>query len=305
MPVEFFCTSGAGTEAALSDHVNPVSALSLVFLIAALAIPSHAVELRQISFDDKRGLIWIPVRIGESKTLNFLFDSGAQQSVIDVKTAKNLGIRFVGSEVIGRVDGDERAHVTSTVKLQLGNITIWSAPLLAIDLRAESRAAWRKIDGLVGMDFMKGRSIRIDYRTGILELNPRADRGTGKVIPIQMHGGSPCVSVTLGDSTTLPKVRIDTGCNHPLHWSPIPVDREQGGGGGGGDRKTIGSSPRRMRAARADVVLGGIRIGKVATTRHSRPIFPGEQGLLGNTLLARFGVVTLDFRTQSLILGGG
>ncbi len=49
--------------------------------------------------------------------------------------------------------------------------------------------------------------------------------------------------------------------------------------------------------------LGGWRIDDVPTGLHHDAIFPGESGLLGNGLLATFGVVTIDAKSGHLFLG--
>jgi hypothetical protein len=41
----------------------------------------------------------------------------------------------------------------------------------------------------------------------------------------------------------------------------------------------------------------------VPTGLHRKAIFPGESGLLGNGVLAQFGVVTIDAKAGRLILG--
>ena len=49
--------------------------------------------------------------------------------------------------------------------------------------------------------------------------------------------------------------------------------------------------------------IGPITLDTVPTGLHRKAIFPGESGLLGNGLLAQFGVVTIDAKAGRLILG--
>jgi len=48
--------------------------------------------------------------------------------------------------------------------------------------------------------------------------------------------------------------------------------------------------------------LGGKQFDKIPTGVHSRAIFVGESGLLGNNLLSRFKTVTIDAKAKRLIL---
>jgi hypothetical protein len=59
------------------------------------------------------------------------------------------------------------------------------------------------------------------------------------------------------------------------------------------------SIPQTMTSLR----IGNHQIDTVPTGLHSKAIFPGESGLLGNGLLAQFGVVTIDAKSGRLFLG--
>jgi hypothetical protein len=271
-------------------------ALAILSVISSSSL--EAGETR-IPFDDRGGLIWVPVYIDGSKPLNFLLDSGAEQSVIDLRTAKKLGVELVGRERVACVGGDETAYNTAPVTLRLSKSTAWSGPLLGLDLGRESRTLHRRIDGLIGMDFLADRTICIDYASKLVEFDAVVPRRHYKAIPIHMFRGNPCVTLTINKTQVLSNVRIDTGCNQSLHWSPTKT-----GQSARTERRTIGYWMKKTRTQKIDVSLGAIRFEEVATTRHRQPIFPGENGLLGNPLLARGGMAILDFRKKRLILSG-
>jgi hypothetical protein len=171
--------------------------------------------------------------------------------------------------------------------------------MLALDLRAESRSVSRRIDGLLGSDFLRGRVLQIDYAAQVLRFDPPAEALRGKVVPIILHRGNPCLKLKVDEFHLLPRVRIDTGCNQTLHWSLAQTE-----GAAPSDTRAIGLSSTRSRSRRSDVVFGPALFRGIKTTLHPQAIFPGEQGLLGNALLAPFGVVTLDLPNRRLILGG-
>ena len=98
-----------------------------------------------------KGLIWIEVKIGESpESLSFLLDSGAEESVIDQRAAKKLGLKFASRETVQKVTGKATAYRTEDVALKFAGATL-RKPLLALSLRAASRSCRRKIDGLLGV----------------------------------------------------------------------------------------------------------------------------------------------------------
>jgi hypothetical protein len=50
------------------------------------------------------------------------------------------------------------------------------------------------------------------------------------------------------------------------------------------------------------VRIGNTQISCVSAELHKRPIFSGENGLLGNGLLSRFSSVTIDVKGGRLVL---
>lgn len=78
------------------------------------------------------------------------------------------------------------------------------------------------------------------------------------------------------------------------------------------DRAGRGVATRAVGLATLSIpqTMTGVRIGNrsldtVPTGLHSKPIFPGESGILGNGLFARFGTVAFDARSGRLHLGRG
>src|SRR5258708_18152536 len=54
----------------------------------------------------------------------------------------------------------------------------------------------------------------------------------------------------------------------------------------------------------SSISLGDSRVDGVPPGLHQTAIFAGESGLLGNGLLARFSVITIDAKSRRLILCG-
>jgi hypothetical protein len=92
-------------------------------------------------------------------------------------------------------------------------------------------------------------------------------------------------------------VRIDTGCATAFQWVTSTHMTQRGATGAVG-----------LTGISIPQTLTGIRIGPhhfdiVPTGLHRKAIFASESGLLGNGLLAQFGVVTIDTKTDRLFLG--
>jgi hypothetical protein len=145
-------------------------------------------------------------------------------------------------------------------------------------------------------DFFAGRIVQIDYGSNAVRLLQTSPR-LATSIPIQMNYNAMCVPVTV-DGNRLNRVRVDTGCDQPLHVSTTSlsaVERTKE------KRSSIGLSKGATLLRHCGIQLGGLSIGNFPTTFHLRPIFPNEDGLLGNRALSEF-IMTIDMRKRRLIL---
>ena len=168
---------------------------------------------------------------------------------------------------------------------------------LCLDLANLSQAAASSVDGLLGADFLGGKIVQLNFGKNILQILKSFTPGPSELslpmrksreamlVPVQVNGG--------------PRkwVRLDTGCASPLEWV-----EDQAGTGGTEVGMAIGLVPVSKRIAHRTISMGQISFSDMEIGLHSKPIFPGEQGLLGIGLLSRFAVVTVDTRKGRLYL---
>jgi len=166
-----------------------------------------------------------------------------------------------------------------------------------LDLAAASRSTGRQIDGLLGADFFRDKVVQVDYPARLLRINPSLSSSrAAETLPIQRNFGAMCVSVQI-DGITLPKVRVDTGNTGGLQWSRPSAKTSAYAG----TVRSVGLTNHSVSKAQGDLRLGSTRIPRVDQTVFSKRLFPGEDGLLGNTVLKQF-TVTFDMKRQRLIL---
>ena len=213
-----------------------------------------------------------------------------------METARQLGLKFGGSEAVRGVNSRSTASWVSGFAATANGLQM-PASLLAVDLGGASRACGRRIDGLLGADFLEGRVVQIDYKAGKIRLLDRASA--------TMAGGSSLPLRRLNDGFGVPVsvcgnkaewMRLDTGCDAALHWVISKRDRLQNS-----HMVSIGLSPASRNLAKADVCLGTDCLHNVTIGFQEREIFPGESGLLGNGLLSRYRV-TIDTAKNRVLL---
>lgn len=257
-----------------------IPALVMAVLGGFLGLLSGRVEAAEkIPFQYRDGLIWVKVTTAASTTpLNFLLDSGAGATVLNLDTARKLGVNLGKREKVNRVGASAAAWRVKGFNATVAGIAVSQTPL-ALDLSDTSALCSRRIDGLLGVDFFHDRILEIDYDALCLRVLDRVnERGLCAVMPLRMENNAMLVPVSVNGAVAQ-WTRLDTGCDEGLHWVA---------GLGGGYAST-------------SVQLGGMRIAKVKTALHDAPIFPKEAGLLGNEVLSNYRV-TFDRVNGRLLL---
>jgi predicted aspartyl protease len=266
-----------------------------VRLLQAETADSSASEL-PIRFRD--GLLWAEVSVPQSKEpLHFLMDSGASASVVNLSTAKRLDLKLGPKVTVTAVATTLTGHWPVKLSAQASGLEL-PDEYLALDLSKLSGACSRPVDGLIGADFFRGRIVEIDYaaqKLRVLDAAPSVE--TTNAVPLQARpcGFRVAVNVNGGRSQW---VRVDTGCATAFQWvtSKERADRCT-------SKLAVGLAELSIPQTMTGLRIGNHQIDTVPTGLHSKAIFPGESGLLGNGLLAQFGVVIIDAKSGRLFLG--
>jgi hypothetical protein len=246
---------------------------------ALLFAPARSPAETVIPFAYREGLIWVKVKADDGGgPLNFLLDSGAGASVLNLPTARKLGVRLGAAERVRMVGTEEPARRVIGFRATVAGVPVSQSPL-AVDLQSTSDLCRVPIDGLLGHDFFRDRIVQIDFKAGCIRLLDRADdRRCCAVVSLRLDHGAFCVPVSINGAR--PRwTRLDTGCDDALHWVT----------GTGGT------------SAQASLRLGDETIANVTTALHRTELFPAEAGLLGNGVLSNYRV-TIDAVNRRLLL---
>ena len=265
--------------------------------IALLKAQAATDVLAEMPFEFHEGLLWVNVTLTEfAKPLNFLLDTGAGVSVINRGTAERLALHL-GSEV--NVRGVETTLYGRWLKGISATAGTASLPgdYVAVDLTQLSHSCERPVDGLLGADFFRGRTVQIDFQAQKVRiLKPDRLAPLAEALPLQMRPCGMRVPITVNDHKRQ-WVRLDTGCASPLQWVTSHVRSQECQ-----PQVAIGLSELSIPQTKTTVEIGSHKFANVPTGLHENPIFAGEAGLLGNGLLSRFSRVTIDAKARRLIL---
>jgi len=262
--------------------------LMFAAVVELLLLISARSELpREIPFRYQDGLIWLKVELaGKKERLNFLLDSGASVSAIDLHTAHTLGVNLGGRQLVEGVSGQGFAYRVNNFQAIAGGIAL-PEPVLAIDLGTVSECCHQHIDGILGVDFFRDRIVQIDFNTGKICLleNCEVDTANCETLPIRMCNGAICVPVRIAGNP-VHWLRLDTCCDSALEWvAGEPRTRPH-------EKASIGLSHSSRPCIQATVQIGRQHIA-IRARIHEKQVFAGEGGLLGNGLLTKFRL-TID-----------
>ena len=250
-------------------------------------------------FEHRDGLLWVRVNIPQAaKPLDFLLDSGAGVSVIDLRTAKQLGVQLGQRVDVRGVGSSTRGFWPQHLRVSAGGVEL-PREYLAVDLTELSRASGRGVAGLIGADFFRDRVVQVDFKGGMVRLLPASTRTSDtSVVNLKWRRGAMLAAVQVNESRAQ-WLRVDTGCASALQWVAGRATRSDTRAA-----MSIGLTAVSIPTGMTRVGLGMTTFDSVPTGLHRRPIFSGEAGLLGNGLLSRFERVTFDDRAGQLLLEG-
>ena len=168
---------------------------------------SHVTAQRKVQFQMHRGyLVIVKGLVGQTLETNFLVDTGAYPSVIDLGVAASLRLAKRPAHV-NLTRQTIETHTAVLPLLVVGPIHVSSLPVLIQDLSFLSKAIGYKVDGIVGLDVLRNLSFTINYQTREIEFG--ATRDLTSCAPFETD--TPLVSVRMASHSQQFRVVIDTG----------------------------------------------------------------------------------------------
>ena len=260
---------------------------------------------------DDNGNELLKVRVNNSPPLNFTIDTGSDVfAILTGRQAKNLGLTPRNNYKVGIAEniGEIEAATIPSANLTLPGVEALNQRVEVI-VSEELVDNESKIDGVLGLEFLKKFIVEIDYEAHTLSLfapEKYQYKGTGEVIPIKIKDGAPMVRLkitTTGGKSIEDYFEVDNGMGATLVFK-TPAVRKYG----------LLAEMRTIQAP-IDIEAGGEyrrRIGRLKRLQLGRFIIEnptvslsenveGEGGTLGEEILRRFKVI-FDFSHHRMIL---
>jgi hypothetical protein len=268
----------------------------IVFVVALFRVQAAPISIAEFPFQFREGLLWVEVSVPQSdKPLHFLLDTGAGASLINLSTAKRLGMNLGRKIVVRGVDTTLPGYWQKLLSVKAGVVELPSN-YVAVDLGRLSSSCEQTVDGLIGADFFCDHVVQIDFDAQKVRLlKPEKARKSDESVPLQLRPCGMRVSISV-DGQKRQWVRLDTGCATALQWvtSEVPDQCTH--------QIAVGLAQISVPQTETTVGIGNHEFENVPTGLHEKAIFSGEAGLLGNGLLSRFSSITIDTKFNCLIL---
>jgi hypothetical protein len=188
-----------------------------------------------IPFDLVTRHIALKVRVNNSRPLSFLLDTGDQFAIINLDTARELGLKLNGSVSVGGA-GAERAtgSFVKEASFTIPALSGFSQPVtMALPLSSLSSRLGQDFDGIIGSEFIKQFVVEIDYQSHLLKLHNKSRfvySGSGQRVPIQLVNGHPIVNAEVapvGGGPIKGRFVLDLGAGIALAlYSPFVVQHQ-------------------------------------------------------------------------------
>ncbi len=132
------------------------STLKLLIILFGTNISGQAQPITTIPFTIEKNCIYIYCQVNETDSLKFLFDTGANGSLITDKANKKLRLQTNGTNLNIGSNGANEELLSSNNEVMINNIRKKAS--FTIGHFEEPN-----FDGIFGIDLMKGHLIEIDY----------------------------------------------------------------------------------------------------------------------------------------------
>ncbi len=259
------------------------------------------------------GLIFVKVQIND-QPMSFIFDTGAEFTLLNSSRVGKLGLSAVGTFATGAGGGDVVVSFVPHVTTKVGAATVTDQIVGAVLLDALEGPLQRPLDGILGYDFISRFVVEIDYVGQQMRLYDRAKyqhTGAGKPTPITLEDSTPYfdAAIVLPDKSDLPgHFVLDTGCLCEVQlFTPfvdqhkllsVFTDAKQAGYSAG-----AGGTTNQMTTKIPALKVAGWYLkdakAELARDKHGATADPETAGLIGSLVFKQF-LLVLDYKNKQV-----
>lgn len=265
------------------------------------APPKAAAVVSALAVEIEGSTVFVPATVNESSQLWFILDTGANSCVLHDSVARRLRLtpRAEGAGTgAGAGTISYRRYRPEDVRFRVGQARFRCEHVISLDLSGQPAILGRRVDGILGSDFIAQYVVELDYEAAIVRLHRSESfeySGSGEAIPLTFERRLPYVSALVtvpGSAPVERRLLVDSGSEDAVDDSLLlqsagPLQETLGGVGLGEPYRVVFGRLERVRVGRFEF-------------RDVPSVAPGIS-LLGGEILRRF-VLLLDYARSRMLL---
>lgn len=297
--------------------VSTLLGLAVLCCVGSMPDAAATTGAVEVPFDFYHNSIVVQAKVDGKGPFNMLLDTGVDPSVIDLGTAREIGLKIDSTGHQGSGGGTEKnpAYETKLPVLELGGLKASNIDALAVDLSKMSAVLGRPLQGVLGYSLLKDRVVQIDYPRHVARFYPKSP------FPKTAHPANGPRLTTLpfryedyilvdGVSVNGKKVvaNLDTGSDAVFQMTPEAVVQlgleEQAAKARPSKSAGFNGMTENREGTVGNVTLGGISVDGPKVVFYGKNTGRDNEawGLrIGNSFLKDF-VVTIDYQSHVITL---
>ena len=184
--------------------------IATLWLIAVMLSASQKGPITEIPFEVAfRGVAFVPAKLNGGPPMQFLLDTGGAGTHIDRELAKQLGLEMTRGVATASGNAQLEVGVIRSATAQVGDVQ-YTGQLIASPLAHLEPIFGRKLDGMLGSDWMKSYVVEMDYIARRMRLYEPASfnySGKGATLPLNFFNGIPFIEMEV----SLPNKKVLRG----------------------------------------------------------------------------------------------
>jgi len=291
----------------------------IYFLMFWLLVPQANAQQQavEIPFDFVRNEIVVQVRVDGKGPFNMMLDTGTDPSVIDLATAKELGLKLssAGGPISGGGTDKNLAYETKLPLVEAGGLTVKNLAAVAVDISKVGERLGKPLHGVLGHSLLNGRVVQIDYANHVVRFYSKSPftKGDRQVNTAKRT----VVSFRYDDNVLIDDVfvngkkmtaNLDTGSSGSFHLTPAAVSylglEDEVNRARATSSVGYNNVSENREGKVSNVTIGGISVDEPSVTFFGKGAGRDKKpwGLnIGNVFLKDF-LVTIDYRSKLITL---